>query len=534
MREFSFSIKPYLDAGLRPVKRNLAEDEKVGSVRSRPGLVDAYNCRVRSGGLEPFRPVILPFTQDTLSAEVISVAWPGPQLFKGKGVTLLVDRNRLWYVNEADWSLWRVLTFYDASDTNSTASIKVGNQWQFSDMWDAWMLHNGISTLIHSNRFNMLGETDKILVAGLPRVQAGCYYKGRTWMGGFDSDYFFSTGWKAFYEDWASRLSVEYDTSMTALGESSAWWSTIGGGDCMALFFSLTDFNVGLTTASYGSTRPLLFEYLKRNETGSRALSWQGKVLTVKPLGNHVMYYGEGGVSALSANSAIVGETVLPIKHGIHNVGSVGGDENEHILFDRSGTLWHIDRNLEVRKLDYREQMASLLGTEVIISFSTSEREWYICNGLKGYVLTNEGLCEHGQVVITSVIEAEGNNLGFCTHVDAMDKEMRIKTDTIDMRERGIKTAAFLDVFTDIPEHSEIQPNIKVGVDYRYSIKKAFKSSREIPINTFGTARVGVSGSDLRVFVKADDFRFVNIEDVVFRYQVPDRRFVRGTSVQQT
>jgi len=533
MKEFSISLSEYLTSGLRKSKRNVREQTRRGSMRNQPGLVRAFNVQVSERGLEPYRPVIIPFTQQTLNAANISLDWPFPQLMKGKKFTFLAIKQGIYLVNPAEYSLYPLNVTFRAESVNTAGRMIIGNQWQLTDFHDTWSMHNGITTIFHPGRDAILkGDTDKIYTSDTVRVQAGCAFRGRSWMGGFASNYFYQSDWKTFIQDLADNTTSQIRTTLDNLQENWVWWSTIGGGDVFSLFYNSSDSEQGFITSKFStdSDRPWIFELMRRNEQGSMPMPWQGKVRHMKPLGAYVMVYGDGGVSALNPKDKRVGLIEFQqFKQGIANTGAAGGDENEQIFFDGSGVLWYISRDLSVEKLDYREFMEGSLGREVIISYSSRERRFYICDGVRAFTFNKEGgLTEHSQQV-TSIIESDGADLGMGEDDSAMSDSWEIVTDTIDFQERGHKTLSFIEVASEIPKDTiGKNPRIQVGCDFRYQGRDAFTASRNIPVNHFGQARMGITAPDLRVRVLGDNFRDFNLDDIVVKIQMSDKRFTRG------
>lgn len=535
MKEFTVPLTDYLRTGLRSRKRNVREPIKRGSVRNKPGLVRAFNVQVGEDGLEPYRPITIPFTQEVLNAGSVEFDWPFPQLIKGKSKTFLAMKQGIYLVNPADYSLWALDTTFKAESKGDAGRMMVGNQWQLMDFHDTWALHNGITTIFHSGEATLRPVTDKIFTSDTVRVQAGCAFRGRSWMGGFDTDYFYQDDWKTFIDGLADDSSPNINTALTDLGENWMWWSTIGGGDAFTLFYSSTESERGYMTSDFSTdtSRVWIFDLMRRNEQGSMPMPWQGKVRVAKPLGKYVMVYGDGGVSALAPTDTRVGLIELQqLKQGISNTGAVGGNEHEQVFLDGSGVLWYIDGNLSVERLDFREHMEALLGTDVIISYSGRERRFYICNGSKAFTLTKEGgLTEHSQQ-ITSVIESDGADLGMGTHEDAMSDAGEIITDTIDFQERGNKTLSFIEVASEIPKDTVGQDvRITAGCEYRHENRDDFTKSRLVPLNHFGQARIGVTAPDFRVRIKFDNFRDFNIDDLTVKIQMSDKRFTRGRRV---
>ncbi len=535
MKEFTVPLTEYLRTGLRPRKRNVREHVKRGSVRNKPGLVRAFNVQVGEDGLEPYRPITIPFTQAVLSGGQVELDWPFPQLMKGKSKTFLAMKKGIYLVNPADYSLWPLDTTFRAENTGQSGRMIIGNQWQLMDFHDTWALHNGITTIFHSGESTLRPVTDKIYTSDAVRVQAGCAFRGRSWMGGFDTSYFYQDDWKTFIDGFADDSSPNINTALTDLGENFVWWSTIGGGDAFSLFYASTRAERGFMQSDFNSldSRPWIFDLMRRNEQGSMPMPWQGKVRAMKPLGRYVIVYGDGGVSALDPTDTRVGLIELQqLKQGISNTGAVGGDENEQVFLDGSGVLWYIDRDLSVEKLDFRDYMEGLLGTDVIISYSSRERRFYICNGIKAFTLTKEGgLTEHSQQ-ITSLIESDGADLGMGFDESAMTDVGEFITDTLNFQEVGNKTLSFIEVASEIPKDTTVpNPCITAGCEYRHENRDAFIQSRLVPLNHFGQARIGITAADFRIRVKFDNFRDFNIDDITVKIQMSDKRFTRGRRV---
>src|SRR3990172_5152552 len=116
MREYTQVIRDDLKIGLRR------------DYRARTGLESCINLKATEYGLTPYIEVELPFSITTLDAHVVDLSWPFPQLLRGREVTLLADTQRIFFVNEADWSLLLLDLFQAKADT-AAGSIKIGNAW---------------------------------------------------------------------------------------------------------------------------------------------------------------------------------------------------------------------------------------------------------------------------------------------------------------------------------------------------------------------------------------------------------------------
>ena len=129
MREYPLSLKDSLKVGLR-------RDHRLG--RNAPGLIECVNLKPLDGSLvfaeAPTQPFPTPPT----------IQWPYPQLIRGKGRTLLVEKSALYYVNEATWGLTNIPVYNLLGTLNSlivngafSTDPDIGPTWVYGSQW-AW------------------------------------------------------------------------------------------------------------------------------------------------------------------------------------------------------------------------------------------------------------------------------------------------------------------------------------------------------------------------------------------------------------
>ena len=161
------------------------------------------------------------------------------------------------------------------------------------------MLFNGASTVFHTSHDKMFGMTDKVFVQDDVWIETGCEYKGRALLAGFDNTKFWNIQWQHFFESWAGKYDLGLDLDL-AFQDNMVWWSTIGGGDLLWLFYPYLHMTgINSIEDAYTMEKPLIFDYLKRNECGFMPMNWQGRVRHLIPFRDVVMGYGDNGVSAL-------------------------------------------------------------------------------------------------------------------------------------------------------------------------------------------------------------------------------------------
>lgn len=538
MRSFKVDLSNYLQKGLRPARRNNYESAGKDSLRNQRFLVEAFNCQLGSSGLEPFEPLDPVLSQETFVSYGIDLEWPFPQVFKGKKYTFLLMKERLFFINLEDGSLYELDQFWTTNDISSPTTIAGGLPWQVIDFWGTFVLVNGQDVVFHTGKHDIIGTADKIYRATTPRVNAACGHLGRGWFGGFDLDYGFRSEFKNIIDSYLTSYVDNYNIALLLgnLGQNWVLATNIGRG-LIWPFIRAADTHVGVTgeDLSGRSTtyRNLFFEQLMSNEIAFIPMPWQGAVRKLMPLGKYVVVFGDDGVSVLNQARADAIGTVefKQLGQGINSSTAAGGSLDEIVWLDNSGCLWHLDSQLKLSKLGYEEWFEDMLGTGVVVSYSAARGFWYICNNFKGFVLSRDGLCQIGQLV-TSCFDFAGRTYGFGSSVDAMDRTFKLLTDTIDLRERGKKTFSFIELQSDVPEAPQSDGlTVKTGVDWRNSKNDRFKQSRLVSVNREGVSRCSVTASELRVRVEASDFRDFHLDGLSIEFQTPDRRYTRGPYV---
>ncbi len=389
MREFETRIVDHLANGLRPSSR-------LGINVSY--LQNCVNLKPTVEGLVSYEKVQGPFVTDP------TIDFPFPQLFKGKSVTLLADKTKIYAVTEAspNWT---------TAEITLVGSISGTGAWHFLDLFDYWLLFNGTTSIWKSNIHGLEGGAATVNAVTTPTVQTGCYLNGRAFMGGFTAgagvgSIFNHANWIALVASWNADLPGSMADIVTDIGQNFVMWSSIGGGDALWIFRPAW----ATTVRTAG---PRIFEHLKRNELGWMPMPWQGQVQVMKPLGNAVVVYGADGISALV-------QTIEPIptfglKHlldiGVAGRGAVGGTDREHVFIDEAGYLWKIGTDLVPKRLNYQEFLSPLTIASAVISHDQEDDEYYISDGTYSRILTSKGLGIMDQVV-TSVVAADGALLG--------------------------------------------------------------------------------------------------------------------------
>ena len=400
----AIDLKEGLSIGLR-------SDKYQG--RNALGMVQYLNMRPTSGGARPYEPMTSAISSAELAAESITVGHPFPQIFRGKGVTLLADETALYTVNETTWLLTKVPT-YDIHDQASEEPIVAGGPWHFVDFHTSYMLFNGNTTLIGMPGYSAKVFSNTAAATSHVSIQTGCAFKGQLVLGGFNAASYWSSAWQAIWTAMLDKGIGEWGYSIAAPSTNWVWWSSIGGGDILDIY--LPEYASGENMGSGGHTaaRPLYLETAKRLESGAMPMPWQGYVRAVLPMRDVVMVYGDSGVSALIPSTGPVPTFGLEeqiLKVGIMNRGAVGGDYQRQLFIDNTGVLWSIAQNMQLVRLGYKEFFSAMSTNDITITHEPNRGEFYISDDTKCYMLNEKGLSE-GPQLITSGFQAEGGFAG--------------------------------------------------------------------------------------------------------------------------
>lgn len=523
MRQFSTVLQKEILKGLRSDFR---------ANRNSIGLTDLFNAETSEDSLATFDDVRNPISTEQISAYGLALDWPYPQIFRGQDQTIIASKEGIYTVNESDWSVSQ-LDVYNAYNIDTAEALAIGEPWQFVDMNKAWMLLNSTSVVFMPGNNEMFGSDRKVLSQAEIGIRAGCYFKGRVLLGGFNPTTFWHDQWKAFWLDWSQRRELGIVPPFE-IGENYVWWSTIGGGDVFSLIYP----NLGITGLLNDDTvndyeRPLIFDLLLRNECGMMPVG-KGAVRVIKPLGDSVIVYTDSGLYAMTpvgdpiptfGMRPIAGiGTAMAVPGGVANGIAVAGDSRQHVFVDQSGTLWSVKPDLSLVKLGYREFFYQMLENEIMASFSPDDGgKWFFSDNNHTFLFKNSGLSEVDQM-ITSCDMADGGTVGMCDEAGSRDHSFVLASGDIDFGFRGIKHIHSIELSTNSTS------NLYVCIFYKFDkAEEEYKQTSWRRVNKEGWAVVSCSGVDFRIGVRGDSFTEVEPPDyITVRWSLVDKRDQRG------
>lgn len=303
-----------------------------------------------------------------------------------------------------------------------------------------------------------------------------------------------------------------YTETITALADSASIGITgdnfTGNVDTVSVKLVPTD--------AYSGTNSPIREIMQRNEFGLAPMPWQGNVLHQRQLGDVMMVYGDGGITALVPGGPVathgirdpqgIGRTV-----GIASRSAVGGNIDNHVFVDAGGELWRMGPNLQAERLGYGHVLSGLLDEHIIVSHDQQRNEFYISgsdSNVKCYVLTQSGFgkapwcptqvsfCEGGLV---SILLGDTNN-----------------TVSVTTNKFGGKRRKQIDQITTVTLTS-VDTNTTgwtVVVEYRFQKSKAFAQSAPVVTDSRGVARMNVSGLEFRLVLTHPNRTQVDLDGI--------------------
>ena len=529
---FPLDLGPYFATGLRKNRENAVNE---------PGLIECLNLKPYSDGLRPITRLPNPFSLDFPPQDM---TFPFPQLFKGKEGMFLLDKEKIYSVDNA-FDITE-LTTYDASNLVSELSFIAGDAWQFIDMQNAWIFFNGHSVVFKDN-LTFWGE-QRVKVVNNAGISTGCEFRGRLITGGFTNGAIWKSTWKTILDGYVEDIPSEFADLIYNIKDNFIIYSTIGQSD-MAFRWLLFpgEAQAGYTaspgfsgtpddlTDSHKIDKTLLAQMIQRNEFGILPMPISGKPLKIMPIGGEVsgikgavIVYGEEGITALVPHNVESGPT-FGVRHllnvGIIGRGAVNGDDYSHVFVDSTGCVWRLTAELELTPLGYEEFFEDSTDWVVTQTASPKEQEFFICNSKKGYTLTETGLGRRNQL-FTSVVNLKGKQYG--VSLTTAEDEFIIETDTFDNRLSGIQ------VIKQVELSSDDATNVLVCVKYKYAEANIYLQTDWIPMNERGVATTIIAGTEFRIILKQRDSTMQNkFKSGAVAWQTLDRRAVRGPDASQ-
>jgi len=518
MKQFEFPIRTIVN-GLRRSPR---------SVEGPMGLVECMNTKPHLSDRVLNLRKLIPHESFTNPFSGLTIAFPYPQLFRGREVTLLADSDKVYTVDESDWTKTE-LTLYEYDNTDVEDAVVAGGPWHFMDFGNSWILLNGSCQVFKANTA-LVGGVDKYLLQDDITIQTGCVHRGRSILAGFDSTNFWSSTWTTNLQALMSRLPSGWSKDID-VGSNFVMYSSIGGGagDLYWLLYPDVAQSGFLSGGGFSNSRPKWLEDLTSGEMGLIPMPTQGTVRCVKSLGMNVIAYTDSCVVALTlkqdryyAPSMYSPDVLLDV--GIASRSAVAGDDKQHAFVDTTGAVWHVDGSLKLTRLGYEEWFQTAIdnGNYIVGCYDPEHREFYFSDEDAGYVLTEGGL---GQVseLPTSLYRIDGLLKGVFEAKG--DTSWRVTTEEFDFGIRALKTIDSVEVVgsSKVP--------METAIDFRYAGEDAYRSTEWVKVNKEGISQRPITALEFRVKVRGSPYSELDIDYIIVRWKLVDKRGIRGEYV---
>lgn len=254
------------------------------------------------------------------------------------------------------------------------------------------------------------------------------------------------------------------------------------------------------------------------NEAGYKRCPYGGEVYNVRRLGDNVIGYSSKGLTLIIPScepAATFGFSELD-DIGLINQGAIDGNLFRHIYVGEDYILREVTRE-GIKELGYQWLMEQLTGT-IIVNYEPSNKDFYISNGTKTFLLSPKGMSEITQ------------------HPSAVwrrDKQTYVLPETIDSRSPEITVWPFDFNYAGQKTNFTIESDINNYTDAEaaldYLLNQSWNTTSYIPINNEGVATLIASGEAFRYRL-----RFDSIDDsfrigyLNARYKMTDLRAIRG------
>lgn len=331
-----------------------------------------------------------------------------------------------------------------------------------------WLITNGKHTFFYGPSNGTTGASSGMAwrvfhwTDANDNMKMGCVenFADRMYISGFNasSDLFAGTGDKSWEQLWNTWIQFhQYETTFAGqtIGPNTIFYSKLGGGDYFWPFsVELAMFGLP-NAAAFTSGVPFFLDSIRKRDIGFFHAGFDGEVLRILKLGEHLVIYGTNGISIAKPVEGQDGglSHVIIVKRevGLLDRGAVVNCDKYHMFMDSEGHLWVITPDLQFKHLDYSqwiEDDAKIKTNSAtyppIMLYDSEQGDIYIGNGQRCFV-TNEGsqqLCMGETAKIPSgLIQYAGKLYGFYQDLTpTLGSLVRLTTDAIDFKERMLKS----------------------------------------------------------------------------------------------
>lgn len=491
-----------LSKGLRSTSRQ----------QRQPALVECKGVRPSAHGLSTYEPLHSAISNLELTDTGIYPQYPFPQIFRGKGITLLCDRDALYQVNEDNGQLTALSVYAPGSSTATT--ITGGGAWQFADFTDCWLLTNGVHLLY--KRPNDV----RIRRVAFP-CSTICEHGGRLFVGGATT--LWGSAWQTITDAAINNAPAAFQALDTLSNPTNyVWWSNVNSLELFWFLLSTTSASAG-EMSTHASSSPFWLEMMERGDWGFAPMPHPGKVTWLAPLGNAVMAYGDNGITKLvPIVEPVPTMSVQQLSHvGLYERGAVAATRSRHIFVDASKAIWQAGPD-SFNRLDYTE-FGQQLGQPILGTVDPEQNIAYLSDGSYTLMFTESGMAQALECP-TSLYNLYGQTQGIVLDGPESQQRLEVVVDLGDLGVRGLKTVESVVFAGTLPDGT-------VGcVDYRNSPLEDWTrdTQRKLGADEGSVLDVHVTADYFRVVLQGDEWHGASLDNIEVFWRPYDMRW-KGT-----
>lgn len=422
-------------------------------------LYECLGFRCGRAGLEAYKLLDNPLPV-TLS---LYYTWPFPQYLIGELFNILVVRD-MTGAQDIVYSINDAHLVASVAATLSHTTYGLGTLMEMADFGEYVFMTNGVVMIYWNGSWNVVTSLSPI-----PMMRTICNFKSQMVGGCVQSSW--------------------YDCDETFYA-----WSQIGS---------------------------IIFTPWQDNESGYRRCPFGGEVYHVRRLENAVIGYSSKGIISMSpVNDPVPGYGFTELLDiGPINRGAVGVGLQRHIYVGDDYILREVTSE-GVKELGYQYYMEQLGSSEdIIITYNPSNKEFYIGNSVKTFLLSPYGMTETMQH--PSAVWRRNKESYMLPDADDGD-EPYLCSEVFDMGYKGQKT--IFSVETDAMSVTDPE----AAVDYANDLI-TWNIGNYKPINNMGIVSIITSGNMFRFRLRFNTIlEVLRIGYMKIRYKMTDLKGIRG------
>jgi hypothetical protein len=485
--------------------------------RNTQAFVNAKGHRVTEHGFKAFHALTALPDDATIAGLGESKAWPFPQTFIGKAISLVCFSDAI-YEYSLGGGTYTQLNTKDAADTTGTTSkaITAGKDWHFVDLYDSWMLFNTACVVFKTK------WSEHVFVQDAVTVTTGCVHKeGRVLLGGFNpADYLSSVNWATFWETYAADRPDQAALMESAgAGVNWVWWSSYFAPDMLHLFWQdiMIHQSLSASNTGYGASNPFMLELEELNQSGLRPMPWQGAVQGMLPLGRGVAVYGSLGTSVLNPYGdtyGVIAPRDLPpnfaLMNGSDTRTNFAGNEQMHVVVDSSGELWTIDESYLAKRIGRKAEIGALDPDTLMVVHEHYHNEFYIGDGSGDAFLFNKQGFSRAPWMPTQVTTLSASQIYSVSF--ATDNAAAYTTEKFRGRSQGIEC---LERILIVGLNEGTTHGWECSLKYRLRPQDDFTSTDWFELDAEGGVDFGLPYLEAEIALRSDDRTKVTLEDIL-------------------